>query len=317
MTQHQKTSKRDPILVVGSGSLACSIAVCLGQAREPVTLLTDSMEEAQNCIDAHRRDIDRMTNWKKGSGIHITSGWDGLQEPSLVIVTGEGNIFSKKTLLKKLESSFPAGPIIAISTDYIPLEQFQRVAHQPENIVVMNWAPPAHTTFFLELVYNKTTDKNHVLQIAERAKGRWRKDPYTINDERGVRGRVVAAMIREAFYLVQNGYASPEDIDRACRNDAGMYLPFAGIFRYMDLMGTYAYGLVMKELNKELSASDSLPDFFTDMIGDGNWGMGSGEGFYRYTPEGAKEWDKKARHYSYKIRDLIERYPFESKSDGS
>src|SRR5699024_7083286 len=107
--------------------------------------------------------------------------------------------------------------------------------------------------FFLELVYNEVTDGDHVLWLNLQAKNYWKKDPYTIKDELGVRGKMIAAMVREAFYLVENGYASVEDVDRACRNDAGMYMPFAGNFRYMDLMGTDVYGVVMEKLNEELS----------------------------------------------------------------
>src|SRR5699024_10235666 len=111
---------------------------------------------------------------------------------------------------------FSENAIIAISTDYIPLEQFQKVASKPENVLIMNWAEPAHTTFFLELVYNEVTDGDHVLWLNLQAKNYWEKDPYTIKDELGVRGKMIAAMVREAFYLVENGYASVEDVDRAC-----------------------------------------------------------------------------------------------------
>src|SRR5690606_30244795 len=98
-----------------------------------------------------------------------------------------------------------------------------------------------------------------------------------------------------AFYLVENGYASMESIDRACRNDAGYYLPFAGNFRYMDLMGTYAYGVVMKDLNPELSKATVVPD---SVVAD----------FQSYAADHPEHWEKIVRTVSEEIRELILKY---------
>lgn len=117
-------------------------------------------------------------------------------------------------------------------------------------------------------------------------------------------------MIREAFYLVENGYVSVEGIDRGCRNDAGYYMPFAGNFRYMDLMGTFIYGLVMQDLNPELSKSRHIPHFFQELIQKGNLGMDSGKGFYDYQDGEPENWDALLQQFSYQISDLISKYPF-------
>ena len=126
----------------------------------------------------------------------------------------------------------------------------------------------------------------------------------------------MAAITREAFFLVDNGYASIEDIDRACRNDAGYYLPFAGNCRYMDLMGTHAYGLVMKDLYKELSQQDKVSDKLADLLADGKLGMEHGNGFYKYTKKAASQWEEKFRQFSFQIKEIIDKYPFNYLDDG-
>jgi 3-hydroxybutyryl-CoA dehydrogenase len=302
--------KEDPILVIGNGKLACSVSVCLTQAQEHVILFTESVGECKKRINIHKQEINQWTDWGKGHSVDVTNDWADIPSISLAItINGKGLTF-KRNLIKRLEASFSEDTIIAINTDHIPLEKFQKTASMPENILVMNWVEPAHTTFFLELVHNKVTNKEHILWLNRRAKNYWGKDPYTVKDELGVRGRMIAAMIREAFYLVENGYASAEDIDRSCRNDAGTYLPFAGNFRYMDLMGTYVYGVVMEKLNKELSVEKSLPDFFLEIINNEQFGMKSKKGFYFYEPNEIKSWEEKARNYSYEVHDLMEQYPF-------
>jgi 3-hydroxybutyryl-CoA dehydrogenase len=78
----------------------------------------------------------------------------------------------------------------------------------------------------------------------------------------------------------------------------------------MDLMGTYAYGLVMKDLNPELSTESCIPDFFKEIIKQGGLGMENDKGFYEYEEEDAHYWEKQFRKFSYQIQDIIRKYPF-------
>src|SRR5690606_19420495 len=167
---------------------------------------------------------------------------------------------TKQHLIRRLESCVREGAVIAINMEGIPLAELQAVSQHPDRIVGLNWCYPADLTFFLEIICNEKTLPDHVRELEVLAKKGWFKDPYIVRSGFSVRARMMAAWAREAFYLVENGYASMESIDRACRNDAGYYLPFAGNFRYMDLMGTYAYGTVMKDLNPELSNATAVPD---------------------------------------------------------
>ncbi|HZG23412.1 MAG TPA: 3-hydroxyacyl-CoA dehydrogenase family protein, partial [Chitinophagaceae bacterium] len=109
---------------------------------------------------------------------------------------------------------------------------------------------------------------------------------------------------------LENGYVTKEDIDRSLRNDGGYYLPFAGNFRYMDLMGTYIYGIVMKDLNPELSKDSFIPAFCQHLIDKGLTGMSGGAGFYEYGPGEAEEWERVVREFSYRIEEIISKYPF-------
>ena len=82
---------------------------------------------------------------------------------------------------------------------------------------------------------------------------RWGKEPSLLRrDVRGfITNRVMYAMLREAFHLVESGVASVADVDRSLRNVLGYWITFAGPFRYMDLTGVPAYAAVMKDLFPE------------------------------------------------------------------
>lgn len=299
------------ILVVGQGRLAASIPVCLAAAGSRVTLQADSIEELQRSVSHHAEDLDDVSHISPIENIKINLPSDDPITQSLAIVAGYSNEAEVGKILENLEKQGTEDLVIAVETDHIPLHHLQQNRSRPENILVVNWTEPAHTTFFLEIVHNNTTKQDIVDRVEENAIHSWGKDPYKVHSELGVRGLMNAAMIREALYLIDVGYANVEDIDRACRNDAGTYLPFAGNFQYMDLMGTYAYGVVMEQLNKELSNATVAPDFFhlreQSPIDD------NGEyqpGFYQYTKEDIAKWETRMRSFSFEVRSVMEKYPF-------
>jgi 3-hydroxybutyryl-CoA dehydrogenase len=117
------------------------------------------------------------------------------------------------------------------------------------------------------------------------------------------------AMYREGFNLVENGYATIEDIDRTCRSDAGRWMAFCGMFRYMDLTGLQAYYHVMQDLFPTLSNATETPKFVEIIAKKGGNGITNGQGFYEYTNEEAEEWDKAFNEFSYDIRRLVKKYP--------
>lgn len=226
----------------------------------------------------------------------------------LVIVVGNDVLCEKQEQISMLEKQLNKTAIIAINTESIDLSALQEHARNPERIIGLNWASPVYTTFFLELISNEKTNPLYAKALLNLAKTYWKKDPYHLRSGQGIRSRMMAAMFREAAYLVENDYASVKDIDRACRNDAGYYLPFAGNFRYMDLMGTYAYGMVMKDLNPELASDAELPEFFKQIIDKGGKGMENNEGFYKYTGKDKQKLMEQMDIFSIQIRHLISCY---------
>lgn len=242
--------------------------------------------------------------------LKVTSVFDCTSHYELAIaVTGE-DAHEKKAILRQLEDHISADTLIGMNTESIPLSTLQQDCDYPERVIGLNWVEPVHTTFFLEIIANDQTGKEPANDLFRLAKACWNKDPYLVCNDVSVRAKMFSAMVREAFFLVQNGYASVEDIDRACRNDAGYYLPFSGNFRYMDLMGAYAYGLVMKDLNPELSQATAVPEFFKEIIRQGRLGMEYQEGFYAYEEDEAEYWKKLFSRFSHQIREIICKYPF-------
>ena len=315
MNQFDEVNNFPKILVLGKGRTASSICVCLAASGSEVTLYSEHPDKDQTRIDFHLSDLEMNLGINATGNISITNEKIRAKAQNLAIITGYSNLGRIQSLIEHLEQKEFKELTIAVSTDHIELKTLQNLSTRPENIIVMNWSEPAHTTFFLELVHNEETDQKIVNKLEKMARKFWNKDPYSIKAELGVRGRMFTAMLREAMYLVNEEYANIEDIDRACRNDAGTYLPFTGNFQYMDLMGTFAYGVVMEKLNQELSNATVPPSFFIQNKETKHNGMANTSGFYDYSSEDMEEWESRMRNFSFEIKSLIGQYPFANSED--
>lgn len=310
MNQFNEVNNFPEILILGMGRTASSVAVCLAASGSAVTLCCEDLEMHQARIETHLSDLGLHLGITETKKILVTREKTWSETQNLVFITGYSDLAQIQSLIQFLEDFHSRDLIIAVSTDHIELNSLQRHSQRPENIVVVNWSEPAHTTFFMEIVFNAQTDQQIITRLENAARKSWNKDPYTIRAELGVRGRMCTAMLREALYLIDKGYANIEDIDRACRNDAGTYMPFVGNFQYMDLMGTFAYGVVMGKLNQELYNGTAPPPFFNQISGDGRGGEAEKSSFYEYSAEDMEEWDLRMRNFSFEVRSLISKYPF-------
>jgi 3-hydroxybutyryl-CoA dehydrogenase len=298
----------DSVLLVGNGDLAASVAMCLLSAGHHVNVCTENVAAFKQLLKKS------MVSQKKAAAlnnINIDTEYNINNDYKIVIAINQEDLQNKQQLIKRIESFIAKDAILAINTESIDLNILQAGCMYPDRLIGLNWTEPANATFFLEII---ASENNHGLadEVFILAKSSWAKDPYIVKNT-GIRSRLVSAMVREAFFLVGNGYASEVDIDRACRNDAGYYLPFSGNCRYMDLMGTSAYGVVMKDLNPDLSKDKDLPDFFEKILQDGGLGMENKKGFYKYSDNEVEKWKNTMEEFSSQINSIIEKYPFNYK----
>ena len=299
----------DPVLLVGDGDLVASVAMCLLNAGHKVHVCTGNVASFKQLLNKH------IVFEKKGSAkksalneLSIDTELPTGNECKLVIAITHEDIQVKRQLIQKLESVIAEDIIVAINTESIELNILKIGFNHPDRLIGLNWTEPAHTTFFLEII---ASDNNPCLadEILILAKSFWAKDPYIVKNT-GIRSRLISAMAREASFLVDNGYASVDDIDRACRNDAGYYLPFSGNCRYMDLMGLFGYGTVMKDLNPDLSKDKDVPEFLKRILQNGGLGMVNKRGFYSYSDKDVEKWKNNMKKFSYEIHSIMEKYPF-------
>ena len=310
-------STKIPIATVGLGLMGSSIATCILAAGHTVTSLVktiDQAEEARQRILGYLEELEAegLLAGKPDevlARLTITADVALLKAHEVVIESIIESVEEKRSVYRRLETVLSTTAIIGSNTSAIPVTVLQEGLQYPGRVLGIHWAEPAHITRFMEVICGDQTELSFAEKVIVLAES-WGKEPSLLRkDIRGfITNRIMYAMLREAFHLVEKGYATVEDVDRSLRNDLGYWITFAGPFRFMDLTGIPAYAAVMKDLFPDLDNSTATPAMMEKLVGTGALGVTNAKGFYPYTAESAENWEKNFIEFSYDIRKLAEKY---------
>lgn len=314
----KRSTEDTPAGVVGLGLMGMSIIACLLAAGHPVTAVTRSIakhKQARRHIwmllrQMRKQGILRRDPSKVIQKLGISENFSDLRDSHIVIESVIENLDTKRIALAQIEEVVSPETLIGSNTSAIPVSVLQNGTKHPERILGIHWAEPAHVTRFLEIICGKRSELRCAQRVVAMAKI-WGKEPSLLRrDIRGfITNRLMYAMLREAFFLVENGYANIDDVDRSLRNDLGYWITFAGPFRFMDLTGIPAYVAVMKDLFPELSCDTKVPALIDQLVESGARGVSNAHGFYPYTAQEARRWEKLFLKFTYEIRELAQKYP--------
>lgn len=212
---------------------------------------------------------------------------------------------AKLTLFEEIEAVVGPTVPIASNTSALPITTLQRGRRHPERFVGTHWAEPCHLTKFIEIIRGEQTNDATAEAAMELARSAG-KDPCLVKkDVEGfIVNRLGYAMYREAFWLLENGVADVDTIDRSFKNAISVFANIAGPFRWMDLTGVPAYAAVMKRLFPQLSNATEVPATMRELVEHGGKGISNGRGFYTYTPEEAARWERILIENVWKVRAL-------------
>jgi 3-hydroxybutyryl-CoA dehydrogenase len=245
-------------------------------------------------------------NYMEASPIADLAGCD------FVIESVVEDLQAKREVFDEIESVAGAKTPIASNTSAIPVSVLQKGRKRPVRFIGMHWAEPCHLTRFLEVVRGEETDDATVEATVALGRAAGKEPSLVRKDVEGfIVNRIGYAMFREAFWLLENGVADVETIDRSFSNALSVWANVAGPFRWMDLTGIPAYAAVMERLWPKLSCETKVPKRMRELVASGAKGIGNGRGFYSYTPGQARRWEKRLRENVWGVRELLEKIPRE------
>ena len=193
----------------------------------------------------------------------------------------------KRDIFEKLDSICSKDVVLASNTSSFKASQLAANCDFPERVIVANWWNPPHILPLIEVVNGpQVSEETSATTMALfRAIG---KSPVLLQKESlgFIGNRMQFALLREAISIVENGIATPKEVDEVVKNSFGRRLALAGPFQVFDAAGWDTILAIANQLFPNLESSGDEPDLITKLVKNNKLGIKSGEGFY--------DWDEKS-----------------------
>jgi len=278
------------VAVIGAGTMGHGIAQVAAAAGMDVVLHdTDGsrLEEALECV---RANLDggvakgKVTVASREETLaHLGTEADlarAVAGAALVVEAVPEDLDLKHEVFQAVERHAVEGAVFATNTSSLPVEQIARVLRRPGRLVGMHFFNPVHLMPLLEIVRAEFTSEDAV-ETALRIGRLLGKQCIVVHDAPGfATSRLGVVLGMEAIRMVEQGVASPEDIDKAMT--LGYRHP-VGPLRLTDIVGLDVRLAIAAHLHRALeSEAFRPPDLLRRMVREGKLGRKSGEGFYRW-----------------------------------
>jgi 3-hydroxybutyryl-CoA dehydrogenase len=200
----------------------------------------------------------------------------------LIIEAVPEKIAIKKQVFEMIEEHAPTHCYFATNTSTMSPTEIASFAKRPEKTIAMHFFNPVHKMPLIEIVRGLETSDETAETIREVAVNMG-KETVVINEFPGfVTSRISALVGNEAFFMLQEGLGTPEEIDKAIK--LGLNYPM-GPFELVDLVGLDVRLNNLKYLNEKLGEKYRPAPLLEQYVKAGRLGRKSGKGVYDYTIE--------------------------------
>ncbi len=281
------------VCVIGGGGMGRQIALQTAIFGYDVAV-TDSfpnvLEQVRAWADkylAGRIEKGKMTAEKvaevKGRFHVVDSFEEAVKGSQLIIEAVFENKDVKHEVFKKVDAVADANAIIATNSSFMVSSTFKDDVKNPSRLANLHYFFPALVMRLVEVVQGEHTAPETIEFLMEFCR-RTGKTPVHIRKEIDgfIANRIVRAVSNEAMYLVEQGIATPQEIDTAV--ELGLNYPM-GPFRLQDLSGIDITYSVMKRRLEEEGVKPNGFDAVKAKYDAGELGRKTGKGWYDYTDE--------------------------------
>lgn len=292
------------VAILGAGTMGHSIAISVAWANLEVKLYgvdNEDIKRAEKAIDEKLEFLvgnELMTSLNKSEivgRIHPTVYLeDAVKEATFIIEAAPENLQLKQDLYRKLDGICGEDVILASNTSGLSPTVIAEKTSFPERVIVTHFWNPGHLIPLVEVVRGeKTSDKT--VERSMKLLTYMNKKPIEVKKDilGSVVNRLQYALFREAQYILEQGVATIEDIDKAVVYSIGRRLPVTGPFMTADMGGLDVFNSISTYLFEDLSVADRSLERMSNLVASNKLGQKNGEGFYNWTPEFSKEMNEK------------------------
>ena len=277
------------VAVIGAGIMGRGIAhaAALGGYR---TILEDLLPNALRKAETEiRANLDQAVELGKVNASDADAAFSRIEyagsvdeaarEADLVIEAVPEEMESKIEIFTMLDKICRPTTILASNTSSLSVTEIASVTYRARKCVGMHFFNPVHKMKLLEIVRALDTDDDTLAAVLEVGK-RMGKEVVVIKESPGfITSRINAMIGNEAFYMLQEGIASPEDIDRALK--LGLNHPM-GPLELVDLVGLDTRLHILEYLHKTLGEKFRPCPLLVQYVKAGRLGRKSGRGVFEY-----------------------------------
>ena len=267
------------VAVVGAGTMGVGIAHVFAAHAVPTALVDASPELSEG---ARARAVELLARLEAAGSIAV-----GGADLILEAVFERPDV--KAAAYAEIETAAAADAVIATNTSSIPIAQLADTLKHPGRFLGVHWFVPPLLVPCVEVIPIGSTEPPVVKRVVS-ALTALGKTAVVVGDGPGfVANRIQFAMFREAARIVEDGVATPEQVDEIVRSSFGFRLPFFGPFTIADMAGLDVYADIFDTLERGLGEGFAAPALLRDHVARGEYGVKAGRGFLELSQEQARE----------------------------
>ena len=286
------------IAVIGAGTMGCRIAHTFAAQGLQVSIF-DAFEAARaSAMGKIQQDLefliaegvmDAETAEKTVGNIKLCNDLaSAVEGAEYVIECIFEDIKLKQELFVELDKLCDADTLITSNTSSLPLSEMIRYVPEERKAKTMicHWYNPAHLVPIVELTKFGNMSEADFQTVYELYVRTGKKPVCVLKDVPGmVANRLLHALARESFSLVEQGVASAEDIDTALKFGPGFRAATTGMLEAADMGGLDIWCATEESLFPNLCNAAQPCELMRSRVEQGKVGIKAGEGFFSYPEE--------------------------------